>query len=90
MSTAAIDLNTSQTITALLNTNGSTITRITADAATHGLSVVGGTTGSNNGGDKAFTDENNRPTLFAVSSADGVTPVALYVDSTGHLLIQSL
>lgn len=89
MANAKIDQNGKQTITGLLNTNGTTITNIQADPTTHSMEVSDGTTGSDNGGNKAATDANGRPTLFAVSSVDGVTPVALYVDSTGHLLIQS-
>lgn len=89
MANASIDSNSKPTMTALLNTDGKTITRIQADSATHALEVDDNTSGSDNGGTYAETDENGRPTLFAVSSVDGVTLVALYTDSTGHLLIDS-
>lgn len=86
---ASIDTNNDATITALLNTNGTTITRIKADPSAHSLEVSDNTTGTDHGGAHAFFDDNQRTTLFAVSSVDGITPVALYVDATGHLLIDS-
>lgn len=87
MADASIDENSRATLTARLNTNGLTVTRVQADASTHVLSVNDGTSGSDNGGTFAATDSNGRPTVFAVSSADGVTLVALYADSSGNLLI---
>lgn len=89
MSYAAIDANSNATITGLLNTNGTTITRIKATPTTHLLETNDGSTGSDHGGDHANFDDNQRTTLFAVSNVDGVTPVALYVDSSGKLLTQS-
>jgi len=35
----------------------------------------------------AYRDQNNVPTLIAVSSVDGVTPVRLYADPTTHRLL---
>lgn len=87
MANASIDENSKATLTALLNTNGATITRVQADASTHVLAVSDAHTGSDNGGTFAATDSNGRPTAFAVSSADGVTLVALYADSSGNLLV---
>ena len=46
-------------------------------------------TGSDHGPTNALRDENNVPTLMAVSSADGVTPVVVYADSNGNLLIDN-
>lgn len=39
--------------------------------------------------DIAARDQNNVPTLLAVSSADGVTVTKLYADSTSHRLLVS-
>lgn len=89
MADAKLDENGRQAITGLLNTNGTTIVRVTADPTTHGLSADDDTTGSDNGGTNAHLDDNYRPTMFALSSAGDGTKVALYVDSTGHLLIDS-
>lgn len=89
MADASIDENAKATMTGRLNTDGLTVTRVQADVSTHGMKIDDNTTGSDNGGTFAATDSNGRPTLFAVSNADGVTLVALYVDSTGHLLIKS-
>lgn len=38
---------------------------------------------------KAFYDDNNRPTLIAVSSTDGKTAVELYADPVTHKLLIS-
>ncbi len=35
----------------------------------------------------ASRDQNNVPTLLAVSSADGKTPITVYVDPTSHRLL---
>lgn len=89
MADAQLDENGRYSMTGLLDSDGSTITRVTADPTSHALSVDDDTTGSDNGGSYAHLDDNYRPTTYALSSADGVTKVALYVDSTGHLLIDS-
>lgn len=89
MANASIDENTNATMTARLNTDGLTITRVEANATTHGLEIDDNTTGSDNGGTFAATDSNGRPTLFAVSEVDGMTLVALYVNSSGKLLVDS-
>lgn len=89
MANSAIDSNSNPTMTALLNTNGSTITRVKVNASNHRLKVSDGTTGSDNGGNHGFFDDNQRTTLFVVSNADGVSPLSLYADSSGNLLIKS-
>ncbi|MBL0320491.1 MAG: hypothetical protein IPP74_14545 [Alphaproteobacteria bacterium] len=89
MSDARLDENGRYSMTGLLDSDGATITRVTADPTNHGLSADDNTTGSDNGGDYAHLDDNYRPTMYALSSADGTTRVSLYVDSTGHLLIDS-
>lgn len=88
MSNAALDVNSKQTITARLNTDGITPVRVKAD--TNGaLRVVNGTVGTAVPDAWAATDDNGRPTMFVVSSADNKTPVALQADSNGNLLIKS-
>lgn len=89
MANAKIDENGQQTATAYLDTDGVTITRIYADPTTHGLAVHDASTGSDNGGNVNTLDENFRPILFAESSAGDGELVALYVDSSGNLLIDS-
>ncbi len=74
-------------MTGVLNTTGASIVAVEVNPTTHGLSVDNDTTGTDNGPDRALRDENFVPTLLAVSSADGVTPIALYVDANGKLLI---
>jgi len=90
MANASIDSNSVATITAALNTDGATVTRVKANSSTHGLNISDAATGSDNGpGSFTLHDDNGRPALMAVSSADGATPVVLYADSNGSLLIQS-
>jgi hypothetical protein len=86
---SAIDANSKATITARLNTDGITVEKITADPVTHRMSVNNDVTGSVVTDEWAATDDNGRPTMFAVSSADGKTLIALQADATGHLLVKS-
>ncbi len=86
---ASIDENSEATITGLLSTNGTDITRVEGDPSTHAILVDDNTTGSDNGGHIAATDENDRTTMFVESSdGDGVL-IALYVNADGELLIDS-
>lgn len=73
----------------LLNTDGTTPTAVQADPTTHLMAYNDGTTGSDLTGDNALRDDNRTPILMAVSEVDGVTPVPLYVDSNGQLLVDS-
>lgn len=72
----------------VLNSDGVTPTSLTAVPTTHVLQVSDGTTGSDNGTTNAKRDANQVTDLMALST-DGVTPVALYVDSSGNLLTKS-
>lgn len=89
MSNAAIDSNSKQTIIARLNTDGVTVTRIKANVSTGAMLTSDGITGSVVSNNWAATDESGRTTMFVVSSVDRKTLVALQVDATGHLLIDS-
>jgi hypothetical protein len=89
MADASLDENSVAAKTGALNTDGITPTRIKVDPTTHAISVSNGTGGSDNGKNVAARDGNSRPVLLGVSSADGKTPVEIYTDSTGALLIQS-
>lgn len=86
---ASLDENSVPTLIAALDSDGETITRVQASPTTHGLIINDDTTGSDNGPENALHDGNGRPTLIAVSSADGITPVVVYVDSNGALLVDS-
>ena len=89
MAVAKKDDNLINTMTGVLNTNGTTITRIKIDPTSHVLDVSDGTSGSDLGADNAVRDDNFVPVLIAVSETDGSTPVQLYIDSNGKLLIDS-
>ena len=82
------DENRKTTITALLETDGVTIVNVKAIPSSHALCADNGTSGLDNGNNVAI-DENHQAIVFAVSSSDGNTPVALYANSNGQLLIQS-
>lgn len=73
-----------------VGTDGSTLVNIKADATTHELSASDGTSGSDNGPSQSFHDASHVPILMATSSADGKTPVAVYADVSGNLLIDSI
>lgn len=90
MQTSAIDSNSRGSLTARLKTDALTITRLTADPTTGSLATTVNTAGAVNPKTFAATDDNYRPTIFAVSESDGVTLVALQCDSTGALLVKSI
>jgi len=86
---SAIDVNNNPTITARLNTDGITVERITANPTTGAVMVNNHTTGTAVAHEFAATDDNGRTTMFAVSSVDRTSLIALQADSTGALLINS-
>lgn len=89
MSNAPLDQNSRTGMLGLLSTNGTTQTVVKATAATHRLNVDDNTTGTNHGGAAGAIDENGRVAMFAESSAHDGALIALYVDATGKLLINS-
>ena len=82
------DDNSVSTLIAVLD-DGATIVPIMADSTSNRLKVSDGTSGSDNGPTNALKDGNNVSSLMAVSSVDFVTPVVVYADANGHLLIKS-
>lgn len=84
-----LDENRIPGIKAVLNTDGSTVVNIKSNATYSSLMTTNATTGSDNGPTIALRDTDRRTTLVAVSAVDGVTPVVLYTDSNGKLLINS-
>lgn len=90
MSNSALDANSRGTMIARLDTDGKTILRLTADPTSGALSVDNSFVGAVTPKNYAGTDDNDRPTLFAVSENDRETPVALQCDSTGALLIKMI
>lgn len=91
MTNAYRDENNVPTLIATSNTDGKSIIRVLANASNHSLKVDDDTTGTDHGNNNGIAnrDENNVPVFIAVSSADGITPVEVYVDSSGKLLIDS-
>jgi len=72
----------------VLDSDGATPVNPTADPTTHVLDVDDASTGSDAGGN-TVRDGSHAPVLVAASESDGATPVALYVNSSGQLLIDS-
>lgn len=89
MADAKKDDNRVPTLIATLNTDGETMVNVTVNPSTHGLDVDDDTSGSDMSSGNADRDGNRRTGLIGVSSADGVTPVEVYADSSGNLLINS-
>ena len=83
------DENGVSTLIGALESDGKTIIPIQAAPVTGAIMVSNGTTGTDYGQGAAPIDENSIPVLMAVSSADGKTPVAIYADSNGFLLIKN-
>jgi len=83
------DNNKIPTILATLNTSALTPTLVQVNPTNHRILVEDAVTGSDFGGNPAKRDNSGISVMMAVSSVDGVTPVPLYINSSGQLLIQS-
>lgn len=83
------DNNSVPTLTGILNTDGETSTRVKVNVSnSNSMKVDDDTTGSDNGPTDAKRDDNRVPVAMVASEVDG-TPVALYANSDGDLLIDS-
>lgn len=99
MANASRDNNNVATLLGALSTDGITPTKVKVDATTHGIKTGDSTGGTDHGVQNAVRDDNFVPVLMAVSSStttvngisyiQGVTPVEVYADSSGNLLINS-
>lgn len=89
MANAVFDGNHKPTMIGTLNTDGETPTLVKATPSNHAIDFNDAATGSDLSDDVASIDENHRHVAMAVSSADGVTPVAIYVNSSGELFVDS-
>lgn len=83
------DANRVKTIFGALSTDGVTPTAVEADPSSHYTMTDDHSTGSDLSDPPAIHDQNHLTGLMATSSADGVTPVPLYVNSDGELLVDS-
>lgn len=72
-----------------VETDGKTLINILCDPTAHTLQTATGTTGSDNGPSNSFHDASHVPILMATSSLDGMTPIAVYGDISGDLLVDS-
>lgn len=99
MSNASRDQNNVPTLLGGLSTDGVTPTKVKTNASNHGLKIIDAATGTDHGPKNAPRDENSVPVLMGVSSVtatvggidyvQGVTPVIVYADSSGNLLVDS-
>ncbi len=100
MANAKRDENNVPTLICALNTDGSTPTLVKVDPTNHGLKYNDDTTGTGFAGNVASRDANNVPVLIGVASAtvsvdgvdyiEGVTPVEVYANSSGEILVDSM
>lgn len=88
-SNASKDENGANSLIGVLNSSGELIITPLANPTTHRLHVADDTTGTNNGPSISPKDNNFVTTIYAVSSHDGTTPVPIYCDINGNLLITS-
>jgi len=88
MSNAKIDQNYVKTIVAENASGSKEIVSVSANPVSNGLKINLDTPGSNSGIDFASRDNNRVPVLIAVSALDGKTPVPIYADDNGAILIQ--
>lgn len=89
MANGPIDENGVHGIMGVSSSDGRTVNPVKVTTSTHRLQTADGSTGSDLGPTNAPRDENDSPTLLAVSSVDGTTPVVVYTDGSGRLLTQS-
>lgn len=89
MANAKFDGNGVRTLTGTLQSDGVSIVRIQVNPVGNKVKVVDASTGTASTRTIAPRDENGRPVLMGVSSADMTTLVPIAVDSSGNLLIQS-
>lgn len=82
------DNNNVSTLIAV-ETDGLTLINIKADPSTHRLGTANGSSGSDSGPTVSKHDGNHVHILMATSSLDGKTPVAVYADINGNILVQS-
>ena len=87
MTETKFDNNHVPTLTGVLNTDGTTPTRVKADPTYNLLIADDNTTGSDLGGNVAARDNSGNPVSIA-TDANG-NAINLYVDSDGKLLIDS-
>ncbi len=87
--TSPRDDNRIATLRAALDTDGVSVINVCGNPISHALCVSDGSTGSDHGVPTAQRDYDRVPVLLGVSSADGETPVEIYADSSGNLLVMS-
>ena len=71
----------------VLNTDGSTPTRVKINPTPHILAVLDDATGSDFGNDLAAHDNSGETTMIATDASNNIIP--LYVDSSGNLMVKS-
>jgi hypothetical protein len=85
-----LDQNRVPVVIAVKSTDGVTISSVCADSIKHAVCVVDDTTGSDlSTNENDLRDGNRKVAFMAVSSIDGITPVEVYCDTDGKLLINS-
>lgn len=89
MQNAYHDNNHTPTLIAV-ETDGQTLVNIEGDPVTHILHTSNGISGSDNGPSVSRHDASHVSVLMATSNVDGKTPIVIYGDSLGNLLVDSM
>ena len=88
-SNASKDDNGTNSLIGALNTSGELIVTVLSNPSTHKLYIADGLTGANYGGGVSLKDNNFATSLTGVSYVDGKTPVVIFCDINGNLLVDS-
>jgi hypothetical protein len=83
------DANRVPAMLATLNSDGISAVAVKVNPTSHALKALDGIDGSNLPFETSQRDNNRVTTMWGVSSADGITPIPIYCDIDGNLLIQS-
>lgn len=89
MAYAAKDQSGTNSLIGVLDSSGSLVIAVQANPSTHRLHVADTVPGANNGPTTSLKDGNFVSTLIGTSYVDGVTPVPIYCDVHGNLLVDS-
>lgn len=87
---AAIDGNRVPTVMGMQNNQVGGLIRLYVNPTSHGMAISDGTGGNDYGTVNAERDGNRHTGIIGASSADGITPVPIYIDTANNgLLIKS-
>ena len=84
----SIDQNRIKTILCEKHDGSKDTIKVVANETNHSLSINSNTVPTDSDKTYGARDANREPVLIAVSSVDGVTPIPIYADESGAILIE--